>query len=175
MSYATGLQSQLIGARTELGAKKDECRRLQAECRHLKKTVAERNARDEWRRRNTECRNESWSRQRELGQLKRELRAKATGLDALREEVRRAKFAEASHRGRARKIEGELARVRIVYAHKEAEEDAALRKAFPFISKYVRYLKDHCRKPFDMRRPYPGHCPRAGSRVHWRYYYLLCS
>jgi hypothetical protein len=164
------LQSQLIDARTELGAKAEECRRLQAECQQLKKTVAELNTQGECRRRITECRKGNWTLQRELGQLKREGRAKATGLDSSREEVRRAEFAEANHRERGREIEEELARVRIVYAHKETEADAAWRKAFPFIFERVRYLKDHCRKPFGKRRPYPDHCPYAGSRVRWRYY-----
>jgi Mg2+ and Co2+ transporter CorA len=117
------LQSKPIEARTELEAKTEECRRLQAECRQLKKTVAELNTQGECRRRITECRNENWS-------LQRELQAKATGLGTLHEDVRTAEFAEANHRERAREFEEELSRVLIVYAHRETEGEAALRKVF---------------------------------------------
>jgi hypothetical protein len=46
-------------------------------------------------------------------------------LDTLCEEVRKAKFAEANQRDRAREIEEELARVRIASAQKVNEEEVA--------------------------------------------------
>jgi hypothetical protein len=65
--------------------------------------------------------------------LRRELRAEASELDALREEVRKAEFAEANDRERVGEMEEELAGVRAASAQKESEEDAALSKAFPFV------------------------------------------
>jgi hypothetical protein len=168
------LQSQLIDAKTELGSK-EECRRLQNECQRIKETVGALNTQEGWRQRQEGCRNENWRLQGEVGVLKKEKDAKPGELDTVCEEVGKAKVAEANQRDRAREIEEELARVRIASARKVNEEDVAFREAFPFLFQQVEYLKEHCRKPFDKRRPYPGHCPNEGSRNDWRYYCLLCS
>jgi hypothetical protein len=172
---ASGLQSQLIEARAELSVKKDECERLREECRHLAATVDALNTPGGWRGVVTECRNENWRLKQELDFVKSDMNAKTDELAALREEVSKAKFAETNQQARAMQIEEELVRVREAAAWKESEEDAAFREALPFLFEHVKYLKDHCRKPFDKRRPYPGHCPYDSSRIHWRYYYLLCS
>jgi chromosome segregation ATPase len=171
---ASDLQRQLIEARTELGAKTEECRRLPDELQPIKEMLAAIDTQDGWRQRLDECRNESWRLQREAGVLRNVVDSKAGELDALREEVRKARFAESNQRERAKDIEEELARVRLASIEKESEEDAAIREALPFLFEHVKYLKDLCPKPCDKRRPYPGHCPFDSSRIHWRYYYLLC-
>jgi hypothetical protein len=169
------LQSRLIEARTGLGTEKEECGRLREECQHLKATVEALNTQAGWRGIMNECRNENWQLKRELDGLKREMHAKAAELAGLREEVWKAKFAETSQHARAMQIEGELVRVREAASEKGSEEDAAFREALRFLFEHVEYLKDHCRKPFDKRRPYPDPCPHEGSGIDWWYYCLLCS
>jgi hypothetical protein len=174
-SEASGLLSQLIDGKTELRCKEEGCRGLQNGCQHLKETVGALNTQEGWRQRLDGCRNESWRVQREVGVLKKGMAAKTGELDALCEGVRKAKFAEASQRNRARESEEELGRVRISSAQKVSEEDSAFREAFPFFFQRVECLMDHCRKPFDKRRPYAGHWPYEGSRIDWRYDCVLCS
>jgi hypothetical protein len=66
------LRSQLIEARTELGAKKDECERLREECRHLRATVEVLDTPAGWAGGFvTACRDENWPLKHELDGLKR--------------------------------------------------------------------------------------------------------
>jgi chromosome segregation ATPase len=152
-------QGQLIEARSGLGAKKEECRRLRDELQDLKGTLEALSTPEGWRQRLDECRSENWRLQRAVGAMKNDVDARAGELEALREEVRTAQFAEMIQRDRAEDMKEELVSVRVASVSSESEEDAAFREALPFLFEQANYWEDQCRKPLDKRRPYPSHCP----------------
>jgi hypothetical protein len=137
---ASDLQRQLIDARTELGAIREECRRLQGECQHLKGAAAALNTEVGWRKFVGECQNENWQLKRALDGLRVDMQSRASELDALREDVRKAQFAEANQHERAKQMEEELARMRAASAAKESEEDAVFGQACPLATVYRAFF-----------------------------------
>jgi hypothetical protein len=109
------LLSQVIEARTELGAEKEVCERLREECRYLGATVEALNTPAGWmggfrdRRSKRELAVPAGVGRFGEGMCMR----KRDELAALREEVRKAEFAEANQQEPARQIEAELVSVRV--------------------------------------------------------------